>query len=55
MVTDKVTGEKNFREGIVILTTKERTANTEKKFMDRAQLKSISFSYLNRKDGTEYH
>lgn len=54
LVTDKMEG-KNFREGVVVLSAKERSATTEKKFMDRAQLKCVSFTYLNRKEGTEYH
>lgn len=43
------------REGIVITTTKERTASTEKKFFDRAAFKAVSFEYLERKGGTENH
>lgn len=43
------------REGIVITTVKERTVNHPAKFFDRAALKAISFDYLERKDGTEYH
>lgn len=54
LVTDKVVGKKNFREGIVILSTKEQSVITEKKVMDRKQMKLISFTYLNRKDGTEF-
>lgn len=47
--------KKAFKEGVVVLSVKERTVATEKKVMERAQLKCISFAYLSRKDGTEYH
>lgn len=46
---------KSFREGIVITSVNERQALTDKKVMERAQLKCIGFTYLNRKEGTEYH
>ncbi len=54
LVTDKA-GKKNFREGVVVASVKERRAVTEKKVMDRAQLKCISFAYLSRKEGSEFH
>jgi hypothetical protein len=54
LVTDKP-GKHTFREGVVVLSVKERAAITEKKVMSRAQLKCISFAYLSRKEGTEFH
>ena len=48
-------GKFKGREGVVITAVKERTVSTEKKFFDRAALKAVSFEYLERKDGTEYH
>ncbi len=38
------------REGIVIVTAKERPAITNKRVMSRCQFKSISFDYQNRSD-----
>jgi RNA ligase (TIGR02306 family) len=43
------------REGVVVTTAKEQTKATEKMVFERLQLKCISFAYLSRKDGTEYH
>lgn len=43
------------REGVVVVPVVERQVVTEKKVFERLQLKCISFEYLNRKDGTEYH
>lgn len=43
------------REGVVILSATERSVVTDSKVFERAQLKSISFAYLARKGGTEYH
>lgn len=43
------------REGVVVVTARERATATEKHVFERTQLKCISFAYLSRKDGTEYH
>lgn len=43
------------REGVVIVTTQEKPVVTDEKVFERAQLKSISFAYLARKGGTEFH
>lgn len=43
------------REGVVVVTVKERSHTTDKHTCERMQLKCISFAYLSRKDGTEYH
>jgi RNA ligase (TIGR02306 family) len=43
------------REGIVITPVRERTAVTESALFDRVILKAISFDYLERRGGTEYH
>jgi RNA ligase (TIGR02306 family) len=43
------------REGIVITPVRERSAATESKVLDRVILKAISFEYLERRGGTEYH
>ena len=43
------------REGVVILSAIERSVVVEAHVFERAQLKSISFAYLARKGGTEYH
>jgi RNA ligase (TIGR02306 family) len=43
------------REGVVITTVTEQSKATEKMVFERLQLKCISFAYLSRKDGTEYH
>ncbi len=48
-------GKFKGREGIVIVPTRERTAATESSLFDRVILKAISFEYLERKGGTEYH
>jgi len=44
-----------IREGIVITSKFEQSAITHNKCFSRRQLKNISFDYLNRKWGTEYH
>ncbi len=44
-----------FREGVVITAATERQVRTEKKVFGRAALKVVSFEYLERKGGTEYH
>ena len=43
------------REGIVIVPTRERSAATESTVFERVILKAVSFEYLERKGGTEYH
>lgn len=43
------------REGIVVLSANEHSVVTDTKVFDRAQVKSISFAYLERKGGTEFH
>lgn len=48
-------GKFKGREGVVVLPVKERPVVTEKKVFDRLQLKCVSFSYMARKDGTEFH
>lgn len=44
-----------YKEGVVITTVKEQTRSLPEKHFPRVQAKSISFDYLNRKGGTEYH
>jgi RNA ligase (TIGR02306 family) len=48
-------GKFKGREGIVITPVRERTASVEDRLFDRVILKAISFDYLERKGGTEYH
>lgn len=48
-------GKFKGREGIVVTAVRERVVPTEKKVFDRAALKVVSFDYLERKEGTEYH
>jgi RNA ligase (TIGR02306 family) len=48
-------GKFKGREGIVITPVHERSAATATTFFDRVILKAISFDYLERKGGTEYH
>jgi RNA ligase (TIGR02306 family) len=48
-------GKFKGREGIVIVPVKERAVTTEAKVFDRLILKCISFDYLERKGGTEWH
>ena len=43
------------REGVVITSHTEGTAQIGAKFHGRRQLKCINFDYLDRKGGTEYH
>lgn len=43
------------REGVVVATTTEKQTVTPDKVFERTQLKCVSFAYLSRKDGTEYH
>jgi hypothetical protein len=43
------------REGIVITPARERAVTTETHVFERLILKAISFDYLERKGGTEYH
>lgn len=43
------------REGIVVISIKERFVSLPTRTFDRAQLKCINFAYLDRKGGTEYH
>jgi RNA ligase (TIGR02306 family) len=43
------------REGVVITPVRERGAATETHLFDRVILKAISFEYLERRGGTEYH
>lgn len=47
-------GVKNFREGVVVTTARERPSVTDRHMSSRTQVKCISFAYLARKDGTEY-
>ncbi len=44
-----------IREGVVINTIVEQQRSTPTRHFSRCMLKSISFDYLNRKGGTEYH
>ncbi len=48
-------GKFKGREGIVMTPVRERSAVTAKTVFDRVILKAISFDYLERKGGTEYH
>ncbi len=48
-------GKFKGREGIVITSVKERRTLTENTVFERAALKAVSFEYLERKDGTEWH
>lgn len=48
-------GKFKGREGIVIKAVKERSVAVEKKVFDRAALKAVSFDYLDRKNGSEFH
>jgi RNA ligase (TIGR02306 family) len=48
-------GKFKGREGIVITPVRERAVVTPAKVFDRLALKAISFEYLERKGGTEYH
>lgn len=48
-------GKFTGREGIVLTPTRERSVTTEAKVFERVILKAISFEYLERKGGTEYH
>jgi RNA ligase (TIGR02306 family) len=48
-------GKFKGREGIVITPVRERAVATAAKVFDRLILKAISFEYLERKGGTEYH
>jgi RNA ligase (TIGR02306 family) len=48
-------GKFKGREGIVITPVRERSVTTETKVFERLILKAISFDYLERKGGTEYH
>ena len=43
------------REGIVIVPVHERAVATEGHVFDRLILKAVSFEYLERKGGTEFH
>ena len=43
------------REGVVVLSVAEKQTVTPAKVFERTQLKCISFAYLSRKDGTEFH
>lgn len=43
------------REGVVVVSRTEGTADSNHKFHERRQLKCINFDYLARKGGTEYH
>jgi RNA ligase (TIGR02306 family) len=43
------------REGVVIVPVKERTVAVENQRFDRLILKAVSFEYLERKGGTEFH
>jgi RNA ligase (TIGR02306 family) len=43
------------REGVVIRPVRERTVVTPSSLFDRLILKAISFEYLERKGGTEFH
>ena len=56
LVCDPTTaGKHSFREGIVVLAVKEQGLMLPKRSLERAQFKCISFAYLNRQGGTEYH
>src|SRR5262249_54147295 len=48
-------GKFKGREGIVITPTKERLGPVGSRPFERVILKAISFEYLERKGGTEYH
>jgi RNA ligase (TIGR02306 family) len=48
-------GKFKGREGVVILAVKERAVALGERFFDRAALKAVSFEYLERKGGTEFH
>jgi RNA ligase (TIGR02306 family) len=48
-------GKFKGREGIVITPVRERFAQVGERLCDRVILKAISFEYLERKGGTEYH
>jgi RNA ligase (TIGR02306 family) len=48
-------GKFKGREGIVITPTREREAAVGHRHLARVILKAISFEYLERKGGTEYH
>jgi RNA ligase (TIGR02306 family) len=48
-------GKFKGREGVVILAVKERTVSLGERFFERAALKAVSFEYLERKGGTEFH
>jgi RNA ligase (TIGR02306 family) len=48
-------GKFKGREGIVISPVNERLVQTPNSLFDRLILKAISFEYLERKGGTEYH
>jgi len=48
-------GKFKGREGIVFTATVEKAVSTEKMVFERMALKAISFEYLERKDGTEFH
>jgi RNA ligase (TIGR02306 family) len=48
-------GKFKGREGIVITPVRERTVATPDHRLDRLILKAISFEYLERRGGTEYH
>lgn len=43
------------REGVVVLSVTEKLSVTPEKVFERTQLKCISFAYLSRKGGTEFH
>lgn len=51
----EMAGRFSGREGVVVLPIVERPIVTEKHLFERLQLKCISFAYLSRKDGTEFH
>ena len=55
MCAPEKAGKFKGREGVVITATQEHTVSTEKKFFERASLKAVSFDYLERKEGTEFH
>lgn len=48
-------GKFKFREGIVVTAAEERRVATEKKVFERAALKVVSFEYLERRGGSEFH
>jgi len=48
-------GKFKGREGVVILAVKERVVSLGTRFFERAALKAVSFEYLERKGGTEFH